>query len=119
MNYSDPSCVTLLIPVWCVTYHLENKPIIIIIILYYKNVNSLYYKISPRVIKLRLGVWGGDIKDFFYVEIGTSIGIGFRASSLNFIWILKSHLGMYDEPPTNKQGIQTNAELFVIQNMVV
>ena len=44
---------------------------------------------------------------------------GFRASSLNFIWILKSNLGMYDEPPTNKQGIQTNAELFVIQNMVV
>ena len=55
----------------------------------------------------------------FYVEIVTSIGIGFRASPLNFIWILKSHLGMYDEPPTNKQGIQTNAELFVIQNMVV
>ena len=26
---------------------------------------------------------------------------------------------MYDERPTNKQGIQTNAELFVIQNMVV
>ena len=26
---------------------------------------------------------------------------------------------MYNEPPTNKQGIQTNAELFVIQNMVV
>ena len=26
---------------------------------------------------------------------------------------------MYDEPPTNKQGIQTNAELFVIQNIVV
>ena len=41
------------------------------------------------------------------------------SGSLNFIWILKSHLGMYDEPPTDKQGIQTNAELFVIQNMVV
>ena len=41
------------------------------------------------------------------------------SSSLNFIWILESHLGMYDEPPTNKQGIQTNAELFVIQNIVV
>ena len=54
-----------------------------------------------------------------YVEMVTSIFIGFRASSLNFIWILKSHLGMYDEPPTNKQGIQTNAELFVIQIMVV
>ena len=40
---------------------------------------------------------------FFHVEIVTFIGIGFRAS----------------EPPTNKQGIQTNAELFVIQNMVV
>ena len=51
-----------------------------------------------------------------YVEMVTSMFIGFRASSLNFIWILKSHLGMYDEPPTNKQGIQTNAELFVIQN---
>ena len=71
--------------------------------MHYKNVNSLYYKISPWVIKLRLGVWWGDIKDFFYVEIVTFIGIGFRAS----------------EPPTNKQGIQTNAELFVIQNMVV
>ena len=72
------------------------------------------------VIKLRLGVWWGDIKDFFYVEIVTSsIEIGFRASSLNFICILKSHWGMYDEPPTNKEGIQTNAELFVIQNIVV
>ena len=38
---------------------------------------------------------------------------------VNIIWILKSHLGMYDEPPTNKQGIQTNAEPFVIPNMVV
>ena len=56
---------------------------------------------------------------FFYVEIVTSIGIRFRASSLNFIWILKPYLWMYDEPPTNKQGIQTTAELFVIQNMVV
>ena len=54
-----------------------------------------------------------------YVEMVTSIFIGFRASSLNFIWILKSHLGMYDEPTTNKQRIQTNAELFIIQNMVV
>ena len=54
-----------------------------------------------------------------YVEMVTFIYIGFRASSLNFIWILKSHLGMYDEPSTNKQGMQTNAELFVIQNMLV
>ena len=30
-----------------------------------KNVNYLYYEISPWVIKLRLGVWWGDIKDFF------------------------------------------------------
>ena len=54
-----------------------------------------------------------------YVEMVAFIYIGFRASSLNSIWIRKSHLGMYDEPPTNKQGIQTNVELFVIQNMVV
>ena len=48
------------------------------------------------------------------MEIVTSIGIGFRASSLNFILILKSHLGMYDAPPTNKQGIQTNAESIIM-----
>ena len=38
-------------------------------------------------------------------------------NSTIFFWNLP--LEMYDEPPTNKQEIQTNAELFVIQNMVV
>ena len=68
---------------------------------------------------LHLPLFCVQIHLIFFVEVETSIVIGFPASSLNFIRILKSHLGMYAEPPTNKQGIQTNAELFVIQNMVV
>ena len=53
------------------------------------------------------------------MSVMSDYGIINMSSSLNFIWILKSHLGMYDEPPTNKQGIQTKAELFVIQKIVV
>ena len=36
---------------------------------------------------------------------------------MNSIWVLRSHLGMYDEFVKNKEGIQTNAEPYELQGM--